>query len=300
MSAKPSREDVQAVPRSLFSMLPNIYVLRPPQGKHSRKTDERCFIYCAQSVVGRVNRQTPRCRSLCLRKVFVHEVYKAVAVREAEGRREVIPVKAQIPLPQEGQDPAAFFWPVGDDDDEGAGAGTGKGREARCWDAGWYLWYSRNPWAARERINVMAMPLPVQATWEAHKKGANVKRAKGAGAGALGQDEARWSHVGPGMTRGGPLFPDLVGETVLFPVELPSFEPMQRMLTNVLAPAGRTLALVADTAKSGAFLQFSARWWEKATGPEPWTLARNSIEKAREVLKSWADEGDEDDKRKGL
>jgi len=267
---------------------------------YSRKTDERCFIYCTQTAAGRTNRQTPQCRSICLRKVFSHEVYKLLTIADPTlPKPKLVPIKQQIPLPREGQDPASFFFSTVDKEEDDAPSKKGKDKEVRLWDQGWYLWYSRDPWAAREKISMMSLALDQQAVWEAYKSGANVKWSKGEADG-FPEGSGGWRAVGLTPAKGVPPFPDLIGETLMMPIEYPSLEPLQRMLRNVLAPTGKVLNVLREHIKSGAFLELKDRLWDKAKGPDPWILARNSIQRASELIKQIADEDDEDDKPKGL
>ncbi|TFK51124.1 hypothetical protein OE88DRAFT_1735827 [Heliocybe sulcata] len=300
MSNRSVTEDPRRAAQSVWTYIPYVYVLRPPGGKHARKTDERCFIYCSQTVAGRTYRHTPWCRSICLRKVFMHEVYKVLSVADHKSTKpEVVPVQQQIPLPREGQNIASFFSSTVDEDMEDAPIKKGKGKEVRYWDKGWYFWYSRDPWAAREKISTMAMTLDHQAHWEGHKTSVNVKWSKSDPENRAEGPDA-WRKVGPAPARGVPPFPDLIGETLLIPVEYPSLEPLKRRLGNVLAPTGKVLALLQGHIKTGAFLELKDRAWEKAKGPEPWILARNTLQRGREIIKKILDEDDDNQKPKGL
>ncbi|KDQ55139.1 hypothetical protein JAAARDRAFT_37655 [Jaapia argillacea MUCL 33604] len=97
--------------QSFLQGLPSIHILRPPPSRLPRKIDERCFIYCSQTNVGRANGHQPNCRSFCLRRVFLHQVQKVVAADPNDSEDPVAPgdpirlekVHLHLPLPPEGQ-----------------------------------------------------------------------------------------------------------------------------------------------------------------------------------------------------
>lgn len=192
-----------------WNKLPSIRILVPPKGAHSYKTDERCFTYCSQTVRGRAQGQEPWCRSVCIRKVFPHEVRKVMRVFEStpDGLlAKDVETDTKVPLPPEGQrlppwltgkrradddigeddlddfddfDPTASRgWKsiVNDVEREGPVVRTGaKAQEAEpeVWRAGWYIWMTKNKWAVQEKMDGMMTDLERQAEWSKMKQEVN-------------------------------------------------------------------------------------------------------------------------------
>ena len=160
---------------------------------------------------GRVNGQEPWCRSVCIRKVFPHEVRKVLRFVEtgAQGVEKTVEVESQIPLPPEGQrlphwltgrpkpadDAAGDDGMDGDDDDDPFSSGKGwksvvndvqrehrptvdtstrqKEEDMEVWKQGWYLWMTKNKWAVQEKMDSMMSDLERQAEWVKMKKDVN-------------------------------------------------------------------------------------------------------------------------------
>lgn len=191
-------------------------------GMQSPRTDERCFTYCSQSISGRAHGQNPFCRSLCIRRIFAHEVRHLLA-RTPDGRTttytpDADPAqiratferlglevtleerKLNIPLPPEGQRPAAFFegrpgigsWrrdapapdrgPVGPmsaaqarkeakhDDKEQEKEKAEAPEAPRVWEEGTYVWYTQSSWHTADHLSMMYQGLRPQAGWERYKE----------------------------------------------------------------------------------------------------------------------------------
>ncbi|GJE91449.1 hypothetical protein PsYK624_075990 [Phanerochaete sordida] len=192
-----------------WNKLPSIRLLVPPKGAHSYKTDERCFTYCSQSVRGRAQGQEPWCRSICIRKIFPHEVRKVMRVVESTPEGTVlkdVETETKVPLPPEGQrlpswltgkrradddsreedlddlddlDPAGGKgWKsiVNDVEREGQPMRSGtkvQETDPEVWKAGWYLWLSKNKWAVQEKMDGMMTDLERQAEWTKMKRDVN-------------------------------------------------------------------------------------------------------------------------------
>lgn len=128
-------------------------------GRFSPKTDEWCLTYCSQSVTGRIHSKEPFCRSICIRKVFPHEVKNIVAFKNH--RNVASDGQAKYPLPPEGQ-PANVPRYLGgkptEDHDTRESAADG----TKVWDEGWYLWTSRSRFAIHEKTDTMVMDLEQQ------------------------------------------------------------------------------------------------------------------------------------------
>ncbi|THH01332.1 hypothetical protein EW026_g1327 [Hermanssonia centrifuga] len=179
-----------------WQQLPSIRILRPPKGKYSARVDERCFTYCSQTVRGRTEQTEPWCRSICLRKIFDHEVRKILGTHARDpstsnhSNSQTISddVEFKFPLPPEGQptpipDTSRVAGGMDDSDDEHtdfesawspSSIGKGKQRQVRYWQDGWYVWLSKNRWAAQEKMDLMMYDLARQAEWQKHKEKMNV------------------------------------------------------------------------------------------------------------------------------
>ncbi|EKM53453.1 uncharacterized protein PHACADRAFT_259849 [Phanerochaete carnosa HHB-10118-sp] len=193
-----------------WNKLPSIRILIPPKGAHSYKTDERCFTYCSQSARGRAQGQEPWCRSICIRKVFPHEVRKVMRIVEStpQGLMEKeVEGDTRVPLPPEGQrlpswltgkqrvgDSGADDTEVDDLDDYDPMGNKGwknivndvqhesqairSGAKAQetdpeVWKAGWYVWLTKNKWAVQEKMDGMMTDLERQAEWARMKHDVN-------------------------------------------------------------------------------------------------------------------------------
>lgn len=113
--------------------------------------------YCSQSVTGRIHGREPYCRSLCVRKVFPHEVkniltFKKHKAQDSNGR-------AIYPLPAEGQ-AANLPRMLGGrppEDSEDSDYKPRPPEPPKSWDEGWYFWTGRGRLAAHEKMDSMSM-----------------------------------------------------------------------------------------------------------------------------------------------
>lgn len=143
------------------------------EGRFSPKTDEWCLTYCSQTVTGRIYSKEPFCRSLCIRKVFAHEVKNIVSFKShrsvgADG-------KANYPLPPEGQPgniPRLLGGKPSEDLEETSQKVTAEA--TKTWEEGWYLWTSQSRLAIHEKTDSMMMDLAQQRRnahrWEQRKE----------------------------------------------------------------------------------------------------------------------------------
>ncbi|KAF9243116.1 hypothetical protein BU15DRAFT_43166, partial [Melanogaster broomeanus] len=118
------------------------------KGKVPNNIDERCFTYCSQTSRGRAERREPNCHTICLRKVYPHELTNFL-LNGRTGKQT-----ARFPLPPEGQ---PISGPRRDDLDSPA-----THDDIRYWEEGWYLWTSRSRWAGQEQIDLMSYSLAAQ------------------------------------------------------------------------------------------------------------------------------------------
>lgn len=130
-------------------------------GRLSSKTDEWCLTYCSQTVSGRFKGKEPMCRSVCIRKVFPHEVRNIIAFKT---HRNVGPDdKVMYPLPPEGQPANVPRWLGGkqprEDEDEDAPWHKPRPEPIKHWDEGWYLWTTSSQSAIHEKLDSMRRDL---------------------------------------------------------------------------------------------------------------------------------------------
>lgn len=149
-------------------------------GKGSPRVDERCFTYCSQSVGGRINGAEPWCRTICLRKVFEHEMKRHYMSYDPSDTDGVKVVDMKYPLPPEGQKSLRFFpWvSIADHPPHSNNDGTANNqvqdlgssnRPTRYWEEGWYMWMSKSRWGAQEKLDLMLQDLEAQTEWYEYK-----------------------------------------------------------------------------------------------------------------------------------
>ncbi|KAF5335865.1 hypothetical protein D9757_015166 [Collybiopsis confluens] len=165
-----------------FAKWPTFKVFMPPQGplishsafsssiqylspgRFSPKTDEWCFTYCTQSVTGRVHSASPSCSTMCIRKVFPHEVknilsFKTHSFVDSDG-------KAKYALPPEGQTeliPPILGGTKGKDvtrdTQDSSSSKPSTKPETRYWDTGYYLFSSSSVFGTVEHFFSMTQDL---------------------------------------------------------------------------------------------------------------------------------------------
>ena len=107
--------------------------------------------YCSQSIGGRVHSKEPNCKSICLRKVFPHEVQNIISFKKHEN---VGPDgKAKYPLPKEGQ-PINLPRPLGGTSNSDS-EDRPKPPVTKYWDEGWYLWTGQGRWSFLQKTETM-------------------------------------------------------------------------------------------------------------------------------------------------
>ena len=129
-------------------------------GAQSPKTDEVCVTWCSQTARRRADGQDPWCRSVCLRRVFAHEVNSILsqshAVKPAGGQN------SGYPLPPEGQPSSAIVDGIVDGPNRD---GRPSAKDVQYWQEGYYVWFTKNRWAAQEKIDLMMLDLARQTGW---------------------------------------------------------------------------------------------------------------------------------------
>jgi hypothetical protein len=272
--------------------------------------------------------------------VFAHEVRRTLTTytfplgRAAPADTQTEEMK--IPLPPEGQDPGAVIEGTligrikhGLDDDnsnepehdhEPAAAprhasADGKPAETKHWKEGWYIWASKNRWAAQEHMDKMTMPLEAQHDWECFKQRRNEDWAAENGESLVHdattapfapdphdpdaaeqrlQDELWTAH------QNGLPYPSSVGQSVLLALPPPSpFPALQAQLGSVLKPTEKVLELVQKSLRDGSQRELAGRLYGKAASSDPWILAKNAMEKAWEYMWKEKKGGDGEDPNDG-
>jgi len=163
-----------------FSDWPTIKILTPPQGKFSfsadvndkpmevslitgrfsPKIDEWCFTYCSQTVSGRIHNKEPNCHSICLRKVFPHEVRNVLSYKRHSNLG--LDGKAKYPLPSEGQSANIPRYLGGSPKEADEDRSPTPAASTKFWDEGWYLWTGKGRWAVLQKTENMMLDFQTQ------------------------------------------------------------------------------------------------------------------------------------------
>lgn len=248
---------------------------------------------------GRAQGQDPWCRSVCIRKVFPHEVRRVLRIVRSTPAGlvdDVVEEPRNIPLPPEGQ--SLPGWLTGrrapdaapaDDDGEydpdalrgwasvaNDRAGAPPPAEHEVWREGYYVWMSRSKWAAQEKLDTMAADLAHQAQWVHMKRDINDRWEKDGVAALMGR-----SNNARVVLQDVP-FPDTAASSLLVPVP-PPFPPILKYMDNLLAPTRKVLSMTHDSIVSGDQQKFAGKIWEKSLTDQPFVLARKVFDRVLEV-----------------
>ncbi|KAK7045642.1 hypothetical protein VNI00_007475 [Paramarasmius palmivorus] len=303
------------VRRVAFSNWPTIKIFNPPIGRYSTKTDEWCLTYCTQNVAGRFHGRTPDCRSICIRKVFPHEVRNLVSFKRhkelgADG-------KAKYPLPPEGQPtniprllggkPPVDTTEDEDDDDDFPSSMPSKPAppEVKYWDEGWYLWSTSSYFGSLRKLSMMKHDLEgeqrvlsqrkmAEAQWMEYQqfleRHASLRDSDLLDRPPEGEDSKWYGLKVPPR----PL-PDHIDESLLLPIPLDT-PPIWQRINKLLEPTRRALSITRESIASGETKDFALRVWGKAWTDEPWTLASKTCQRAYEMWKKSSDKDDDENK----
>jgi hypothetical protein len=263
--------------------------------------------YCSQSITGRIHSREPKCRTICLRKIFPHEVNNMLSFKKHEN---VGPDrKAKYPLPKEGQ-PANLPRLLG---------GASKNSDPKVhpepvtkyWEEGWYLWTGKSRWAFLEKTDMMKLDLQKQKQVELrheirkeiwHDYQEQLKRGLNGVA-----DQQSWMPIVPPMPKSDMrCVPDLLRIGLHFDgfrffsslsllVSLPPDFPIMEKIHKFLQPTSRVLNIMHDSFESGQQKQFASRVWEKVKSGEHLVLAQRIIEYSYEQWKQWPGPSEDDD-----
>ncbi|KAJ7076853.1 hypothetical protein B0H15DRAFT_862960 [Mycena belliarum] len=283
-----TRQTRQAPPRTvIFAGLPTLKIIEPPKGSFSTQNDQWCLTYCSQNVSGRIHGKIPSCRSVCLRKVFSHEVRNILQFKShkdvgADG-------KARYPLPQEGQ-PIHLPRYLGGRPTDDPEHGRKSPADIKYWDEGWYVWKTNTCLGVYRSISLMPKTLEGQVKADLHVKAQRQQWKEYQEFVRSGQPpENKW--LGPVIPPN--LGPDPAPESLLVHLPLES-GPLLEPLYHLLAPAGHSLQLFHDNIREGNYQKFARRVWGKAWTAEPYTLASRACGFGYEQWKN----KDDDDKEK--
>ncbi|KAF7321574.1 hypothetical protein MKEN_00678400 [Mycena kentingensis (nom. inval.)] len=276
-----------------FANFPTLKVIEPPKGTFSTRNDQWCLTYCSQNVTGRINNRPPWCRSVCIRKVFSHEVRNIV---QFKSHKELGPDgKARYPLPPEGQ-PINLPTYLGGRQIEDEEHGRKSPGDVKYWDEGWYIWKTTNYIGTNDIISHMPLNLESQRRLAAARSN---KRK-------MWEDYKEFIKSGQPRTLEnkwlGPVVPPNIGsdpssDALLVPIPLDT-EPLLQPLYHLLEPTQHSLGLLQENWRDGHFQKFGRRVWEKSQTKEPYQLVSRAYNFAYDQWKKKdADEEDETEKK---
>ncbi|KAG6866383.1 hypothetical protein C0991_004666 [Blastosporella zonata] len=282
-----------------FASWPTIKILSPPKGRFSPKTDEWCLTYCTQSINGRFHGNEPICRSMCIRRVFAHEIKNLIAFKTHRNIGQ--DGKAMYPLPFEGQPANVPRWLGGkppreeDTEDDELPQVKQPPQPIKYWDEGWYLWTSQNRFAIHDKLESMRHDLGRQQqtvkqqeerreVWQEYQDHLQKEDQ-------TPQVEGKW--WGP-IVPPRPL-PEFRSQSMLVPLP-PDLPPFWQSMTNLLAPTRKALNIFQESLESGEQRELAGRVWEKARTTEPFVLAGRVFDTWYQLLKD-ADPPSDDDKK---
>ncbi|PPQ89781.1 hypothetical protein CVT25_008158 [Psilocybe cyanescens] len=295
------QQQQQRVRKPPFADWPTIKILTPPQGRFSPKTDEWCFTYCSQSVSGRLHGKEPNCRSVCIRKVFPHEVRNVLSFQR---HNEVGPDgKAKYPLPAEGQ-PSNLPRILGGTPkyDSGDPPPNAPASPTKHWDEGWYFWTGKGKWTVLQKTEEMMLDFQRQQKLEQIRQSRKDTWQEY-------QDQMQQNageQVGERKSRGPPWWTPLVPPksvqdtsslSLLVPLP-PDFPPLLDKIKKLLAPSQKVLGILYESVTSGEQKQFAERVWAKAKTDQPYILAQRTCFHAYDQWKKRS-VTEEDDGKKG-
>jgi len=267
----------QAPEPSFVDRIPSIRLSVPPRGHFSPATSERCFTYCSQSHFGRAHGNEPKCYTLCLRRIFNHEVNRVLTNVNHGPIIQSPTVTANIPLPQEANTTLAQY--ISDSPHEGVSDGSTSSpsphpeNTQRYWEEGYYVWLSRSRQAASEHLSHMKRDLFQQSAYD-HSK------AMWAQAVREGRQHEFYrtpeAHIfGSEWTAN--MHEDILSPphcSLLFPLSTPAPE-LKRIISKYLAPTSVVLTTLRESFTSGEQAMFAHRMRESIEEGAPWVLARN-------------------------
>ncbi|KAI0688982.1 hypothetical protein BC835DRAFT_1283921, partial [Cytidiella melzeri] len=262
-------------------------------GPLGTESSERCFTYCSQSLSGRMHKQEPWCRTVCLRRVFKTEISGTLLTSGQE-------IEMKFPLPPEGQKGAHLVQSLlgakhsgkGTGDDGGAepdwkalASATGL-KDVQVWQPGWYLYMSKRLAPSVNELSSMQHSI-----WEDHKFRVNYEHyLKNHSHKSMKELADEFPGMMPGMAKDVARMVEIEG-TILVPLP-PPMPSLNESLSQLLTPTSKMLKLTADSITSGRQAELAGRLWEKAQTKDPFILASNVLQKAWKTLRNVDDDDD--------
>ncbi|KAK7444257.1 hypothetical protein VKT23_001151 [Stygiomarasmius scandens] len=303
---KPDNSQAGQYRRPAYANWPTIKLTQPPAGRYSPKTDEWFFLFCTQSVKGRIHGQDPHCRSFSIRKVMPHEVRN---VANFKRHTNIGPDgKARYPLPPEGQpsnvprifggSPAIVEDDDEDDEDDRHSPLKVNTPETKFWDEGYYFWTSDSHVASWNALLRMKYDLgqlhradlkmeKQRARWLEYRQFLERNSITDTGRiDQLPEGASKFLTLRPPTQ---PL-PDTSKHALLIPIP-PVTTPFWDRINKLLEPSKRMLTIFSDSVTSGEQQKFAQRAWGKAWSAEPFMLAKRTCDR---IVEMWKDV-DEDD-----
>ncbi|KAF8551986.1 hypothetical protein OG21DRAFT_1466443 [Imleria badia] len=269
----PAGGSEKATARISFVHSPLISLSRPPPGKVPDKMDEMCLTYSFQTARGRSQNHEPKTYSICLRKVYPHEVTDYLL-----GKGWRTQQTNNIPLPPEGQPIQERYL------DESEASTKPDEDETRYWEQGWYLWTTSSNKNAVEKLLLMSQSLKsqdrylqdkfhkekdeqIEQMWIEHLRGRIRVELDGTLSSVPPPDYLQYHWQSSSLTQ--------------IPSSLrPLFDPMRRLL----APTAKVLDIFRRSFESGSQREFARRVLEKGHSAEPFILGRRFCKKAWEMI----------------
>jgi len=270
----------QAPDRSFVDRIPSIRLSVPPRGHFSPATSERCFTYCSQSHFGRAHGNEPKCYTLCLRRIFDHEVNRVLTNVNYGPIIKSPTVAANIPLPREADTTLGQYISdshhadVSDSSTSSSHATPSHPENTqRHWQEGYYVWLSRSRQATSEHLSHMKRDLFQQSAYEYSK--AMWAQAVREGRQHEFYRTPEGQFFGSEWTAN--MHEDILSPShcsLLFPLSTPPPE-LRRIISKYLAPTSVVLVTLRESFTSGEQAKFAHRMRESIQEGAPWALARN-------------------------
>ncbi|KAF8141268.1 hypothetical protein EV363DRAFT_1247813 [Boletus edulis] len=239
--------------------------------------DEMCITYASQTARGRSQSHEPKTYSICLRKVYPHEVTDYLLGKGWRTRQT-----NDIPLPPEGQ-PMQERYP-----DDSESSTKPDEDETRYWERGWYIWTTSSNKNALEKLQLMSSksqipgPLSSGQTPEREEwaEWTNMDRTTSRA------NQSRTGRHAKFRTASGLPTVSLVdtGKIHLSPKSLHRSAHSLTHCVGFIAPTAKVLDIFRRSFESGSQREFARRVLEKGHSQEPFILARRLCKKAWEMI----------------
>jgi hypothetical protein len=189
----------------------------------------------------------------------------------------------------------------------------------RYWQEGWYVWMTKNRWAAQEKMDLMMLDLEKQTAWQRSKEQEAKSWAEEAEAGMgesrVGGMKAEEGHEPPAVVSdemGVESAEEAFRQTYLnatyvlqgyiligfnidisicihreesFLVRIPTRIPVNAYTQQALTPTRKVLGIVRESFESGAQKELALRAWQVALDGAPFTLVKNVVKTCMESFK---------------